>query len=493
MTLPSDSGWINIPSDLRPSRVPKARYSEFAGLQIKEMLDGTWSVKTKENYSKLAKPKIRLTLLARGSQFEPLGIERLHKLLPITDSTPPDQLEQFSEAKKRQASLRDEQEPLWSRFVGELVITQDKDLENKLRDFQSEGQNSDSLWLAEPDDLFSRRLTFMRMLFAQKYTREAVDAVDFAGFPAAQALMKYSSAGFTMFFSPMFLMDSPWVRGNSVMRPNATIIKIFEVPEPGRDIGWTDQLDSFKLDYAGRALLMESKKPNTNLETREVVLGWWTSSLSELLWVVTDPTRFTDNEGNYEPAVQLGVTLTIERMFVTAIEIMCHKTKDELLRKTLLFDLLDLLEGQGFGDYKKNLSYEKQYKLWSELKISLPTQVVEVFSPVIEDAFNALLDLDSGFWSSVNRTTGNQLLIQRKDGTGRDSISIDRARGEYLRILRNSTHGFRGLANDQRTRSYLANHTGEVHPNLADLAWWYLIRILADPSEVAPIRTPGKP
>ena len=486
MTSSSDRDWICVPTDLRPPSVPKEWFAAFPGLQIKEKPDGSWFIKTKEKYTNSAKPGIKLTLLARGSHFEPAGLLRLHQLIPITDSTPREQLESFAEARQRQASLRAEEEPFWSRFVGDLQLSLDVDLENKLREFQSEGQGSDSLWIAEVDVLLSRRLAFMRMLFAQKHTRDAVEAVDFVGFPAARALMVHSIAGFTMYFSPLLLLDSPWVSGLNVARPSATLIRLLASPVPGRPRGWTDQLDSFKPSYAGSTIWPESTVPTTSLETRETVLRWWTTRLSELLWMVTDPTRYTDKSGNYDPSVHLGVTLTVERIFVTAVEIMCQKTKDELLRKILLFDFLDLLEGHGMGNYEKNLSYQRQHALWSSLKQSLPEEVVVAFSPVIDGAFEALLHLEKGFWSTANRTSDNKLLISRRNGTGQDAISLDRAKGEYLRILRNSTHGFKDLADDPRRLSYLANHTAELHNNLADLVWWYLIRILATPSEIFP-------
>lgn len=487
MTPISGNGWICVPADLRPPSVSKEQFAEFPGLQIKEKSDGSWMIKTIEEYANLPKPGFKIKLVARGSQFESTGLDRLNQLLPITNSTPRDQLEQFAEARRRQATFRVDEEPLWSRFAGDLQISLDEDLESKLRGLQSEGQDSDSLWLVEADTLLSRRLAFMRMLFAQKHTRDAVDAVDFVGFPAARALMVHTAAGFTMYFSPLLLLDAPFVNGFSVARPNATIIRLLTVSEPGRQRGWTDQLDSFKPSYASSRVWLETIVPNTTLETREVMLRWWAGRLSELLWVITDPTRHTDGSGNYDPSVHLGVTLTVERLFVTSIEIMCHKTKDELLRKLLLFDFLDLLEGHGMGTYEKNLSYKKQYALWSTLKESLPEEIAVAFSPVIEGAFEALLHLETGFWSSANRTSKNEILINRRDGTGTDAISLDRARGEYLRILRNSTHGFKDLASDPRNLSYLANHTAELHENLADLVWWYLIRLLSTPSEVSPL------
>ncbi|MBI3429049.1 MAG: hypothetical protein HY050_03120, partial [Actinobacteria bacterium] len=310
-------------------------------------------------------------------------------------------------------------------------------------------------------------------------------ANDFAGFPAARALMANLASGFTMYFSPLLLLDSPWVGGALAARPNATIIQLLTEPQPGRPRAWTDQLDSFKPPYAGSAIWSGLATPIENLETREQILRWWASRISELLWIVSDPTRHVDRNGVYEPSIQFGVALTLERIFVTAVEVMCLKTKDEFIRKILLFDFLDLLQGLGMGNYERNLSHTTQHELWVLLKQTLPENVSRTFSPIIDGAFDALLQLDSGFWSAASRTPNNELLIRRKTGIGQDPISLDRARAQYVRVLRNSTHGFSDLANNPRNLSYLANHTAELDNKLPDLVWWYLIRILSNPMEIS--------
>ncbi|HUW78260.1 MAG TPA: hypothetical protein VMV52_05870 [Candidatus Nanopelagicaceae bacterium] len=452
------------------------------------MPDGSWKIKTQEDYQRRQsmRPGVRLSLIAKGPHFESLGLRRLGTLTPITWAISKEQLAWFDDQRTQQAMARTDEQPLWFRFVGELQICLDADLEGKLREFQSLGQDTDSLWLVEVDALLSQRLAFMRALFAQRYANEAVKIEDFAGFPTASDLMQNSSGSFAVYFSPILLLNSPWVGGFSAMRPYANVVRLLKVPEIGRSKVWTDLLDTFQPNYAGSARAPVHGVPAENLGTREHLLEWWVAKVSELLWVLSDPTRHLDGEGSYDPSSHLGATLTVEKIFVTAAEIMRLKSKDEVLRKILLFDLLDLLEGGGMGTYESNLSYGEQHEKWASLKATLPEPVARAVAPVVEGAFKALMHVEDGFWSGSRRTSDGLLLISTKDGTRREGIAIDRARGEYVRVLRNSHHGFGKIAKNPRGLSYLASHTGALDNSLPDLIWWYLIRLLADPSVVAP-------
>jgi hypothetical protein len=213
-------------------------------------------------------------------------------------------------------------------------------------------------------------------------------------------------------------------------------------------------------------------------------LRWWTEQLSQLLWLVTNPTRFVDETGTYSPSEHLGTVLTVERIFVTAVEIMRLRTKDEVLRKILLFQLLDLLEGHGMGNFVGNLHHDKQRALWLAMKPGLPEPVICAIEPVIDGAFQALSSIEEGFWRPSGRTAEGYLLINKKEGAGQEAIEINRARGEYIKVLRNSHHGFKDIANNPRNLSYLASHTGSLDDRLADLAWWYLIRIMNNPESL---------
>lgn len=488
MTAIVSDGWVRIPVDLQQTAIPRERFEEFPNLKVRENGDGSWSIKTVESYGNLAKPGIRLSLLARGSSFSSPGLERLNHLTPIAQSTPRETLEEMSSLRDRQAALREDPEPLWSRFRGELTLAHDADLREKLKVFQTEGEVTDSLWLAEVDPILSRRFAFMRALFAVRYSEDALRPADFGGFPAARELMMNSSSSFPLFFEPFLLLNTPWVGGYMATRPNAMIIRVLTNTEPGRSVSWTDQLDSFVPLYVGSAEPFGEGVRGEDFETREVFLKWWISKVSKLLWIISDMTNFVDNSGNYDPAQHFGATLTLERIFVTAIEIFRLKTKDEVLRKILLFDLLDLLDGNGLGDYRTNLSYDTQRSAWLELKANLDEPIARTLSPVIENGFEALVTLGNNFWTTTNRGRDGSLIIDREDGNGSDAIKLDHARADYLRILRNSHHGFRRISGKIRDLSFLASHTGALDNKLADLVWWYLIRLLSKPEVLLPAR-----
>lgn len=486
MTQDASGGWIRIPADLRPNAIPKARFEEFPNLQVRENGDGSWSIKTVESYRNLLKPGIRLTLIARGLQFNRAGTERLNHLTPLAQSTPRETLDAMAFLRQRQADLREDPEPMWSRFAGEVTLAVDSELESKLNELQSVGDATDSLWLAEVDPVLSRRFAFMRALFAQKYTKDALNPIDFGGFPAARELMMNSSSSFPVFFLPFLLLNAPWVGGYMAMRPNAAIIRLLTNTVAGRTASWTDQLDSFVPLYAGSAQPFGLGIRGEDLGTRESLLKWWTIQISKLLWIISDMTNFVNESNDYDPAQHFGATLSLERIFVTAVEIFRLKTKDEVLRKILLFDLLDLLDGNGLGNYVQNLSYDTQHDAWLLLKANLDEPIARSLSLIIENGFEALKNLGDDFWTTTNRGVDGSLAIERKDGHGVDTISLDRARGDFLRILRNSHHGFKKIAGKDRDLSFLASHTGALDNKLADLAWWFMIRLLSDPDVLLP-------
>ncbi|HUW77501.1 MAG TPA: hypothetical protein VMV52_01975 [Candidatus Nanopelagicaceae bacterium] len=482
----SDGSWVRLPPDYRPSTIPKSRFEEFAQLKVRQGSGDVWLFKTVEEYLNAAKPGIRLSLIARGTDFDAHGLQRLTHLIPITDTTSPERLQGLAEFRRQQVAMSLEDEPLWNRFVGELQIALDSELENSLRDLQSHGDAQDSLWLAECDPVLMRRLGVMRTLFAQRFTADAIRAENFGGFGAARYLMLNSTAMFTLYLQPPLLLDSPWVGGYAVSRLNATFIRALHRMEPGRVGVWTDPLDSFKPGYAGGSGFISPIQNRQDLATREEFLRWWTRHVSELLWLVTNPTRFVDATGTYSPNEHLGTVLTVERIFVTAVEIMRLRTRDEVLRKILLFQLLDLLEGHGMGNFVDNLHHDKQRALWSAMKPGLPEPVTRAIEPVIDGAFQALKSIEEEFWRPSARTAEGHLLIDKKEGVGQEAIEINRARGEYIKVFRNSHHGFKDIANNPRNLSYLASHTGSLDDRLADLAWWYLIRLLNNPESLFP-------
>lgn len=482
MTEPAPDGWVRLPPDLLVPTLKSEFLASFADLRVRVEPNGSWLIRTSEADRRASPPSITLTLLARGTEFEASGLKRLSALPPITQSTPAEELRAMRDARRSQVKRRGEPEPLWVRFAGEVQVADDPDLVPILRSVQEEGSPGDSLWLASAEPVLSHRLAMMRALFAQAHTHEVIQQEPFEGFPAAKALMANSTAGFSLFFQPPLLYGSPWLIGGAAMRLHSTVLRLLTTPELGKQMAWSDQLDSFHLGmYSGRAWPQPPREPMESMPDREALLVWWAARISRLVHRLGDLALFRDEVGGYDAAGHLGTVLTVERLFVSAVEIMRLRTKDDFLRKVLIFDVLDLLDGQGLGNHEKNLDHTKEVQRWFDLRAALPLPVVRCLSPVVDGAFEALHAVADGFWLPSRRTADSRLLIDKKAGPGQEAIGIDRARGEYLRILRNSHHGFRNIVKNPRDLAYLASHDGGLDDRLPDLVWWYLVRLLANP------------
>jgi hypothetical protein len=479
-------GWVALPLGDRPSFIPKSRFETFPELKVLGSSDGDWSIKNMEEYSHTQKPRVEIFLLAEGKTITRNGIAQLSRLSPLEEVTSSQELERFAELLERNLRLMEGPEPIWSAFVRKLRLCLDSQLESTVLGIVAEANDRDLFWLAICSPTLGARLATMRALFAHKYTNEAITATDFSGFEAANALMLNSIGSFTLYFHPFFLINAPKVGGYATNRVNVTFIYQPETEIQDQPNTWTDALEIFKPHYAGSGTLSARTSSNFDIDSRNICLNWWTTRISDVLWRISSLNRFADKSNTYSASKHLGAVLTLERIFITAVEIMRLKSKDDVIRKNLLFELLDLLEGNGMGTYEVNLSVKRQKDIWETIKSELPTELVNMITSHISGAFEALEALDADFWIPAARTKGGNIWIEKKSGLGKEEIAIDRARGEYLRVLRNSHHGFSVIAHNPRSLSYLANHRGSLDDRLPDLALWYLIRILHNPKWLVP-------
>jgi hypothetical protein len=82
------------------------------------------------------------------------------------------------------------------------------------------------------------------------------------------------------------------------------------------------------------------------------------------------------------------------------------------------------------------------------------------------------------------RTAGLQV---RNQGGQVQAIALPVAVARYLRVVRNATHAFHQTVRQRPDQiSLLAAHTGELPPDLSDLAFLHFVRVLADPTQLLP-------
>jgi hypothetical protein len=480
LTTTAPDGWVRFEPDLLSTGLNIDLLKDVAHFEAEPQSDGSLLVATRERAIGSAAPGLQVTLLARGSAFEPSGLEALAGATPITASTDAGELAALREVRRSWLADVSEAEPLWARFTGEVQLAEDEALADLLVSVQEAGNESDSLWLVSSDPVLSFRFALMRGLLAARHTSEAWTVAS-AGFPAARFMMTNSTSTFPLYLLPSIIFRAPYVTGWAAMRPYATLVRLQSDSEPGRPVTWGSPLDSYSGGMYRRAGMPPSPWPTSeSLADREFFLNWWTDRISRLLRLAGDPACFVDDAGNYSPNKHFGAILTLERLMVTAVEIIRLRRHGEFLRTLLLFDFLDLLEGHGMGTYEQNLHLTKQAALWNDLVPSLPNEVKRCVRPLVDGGFEALLKVDDGLWAS-SRRRGAFVVVDKKSGAGSEDIGIDRARGEYLRILRDAHHGYRKIVNNPRDLSYLTMFDASLSERLPDLVWWYLMRLLEDP------------
>jgi hypothetical protein len=104
-----------------------------------------------------------------------------------------------------------------------------------------------------------------------------------------------------------------------------------------------------------------------------------------------------------------------------------------------------------------------------------------VLQPRARQAVAALRQLQDGFFAPSRLQDGG-LLVPRRDGT-ESIMSLEKAASAYLRVLRNGGHAFGGRS-QPADGVLLTVHDGDIPVDLPDLAYLYLLHVLAHPHDL---------
>lgn len=69
MPASGEPNWVRLSKDMRLPNMTKQTLETFGGFQVKEMRDGSCMIKKQEDYLRSRKPRIDLSLLARGQSL----------------------------------------------------------------------------------------------------------------------------------------------------------------------------------------------------------------------------------------------------------------------------------------------------------------------------------------------------------------------------------------------------------------------------------------
>jgi hypothetical protein len=190
---------------------------------------------------------------------------------------------------------------------------------------------------------------------------------------------------------------------------------------------------------------------------------------------------YSDANGIYVPSKHLHAQLSIEQVFRRTASIQ-RAYRDTDARRVLLFTILDTLErltGRSLTTMR-TLSFAQ--KTLAELRAKhMSDEVASVLLPAAERGVQALRELQAGFF--VQRQSGASD-IEILDATGSvERLTLEAATAEYVRVLRNATHGHGSnqVDNQPRTNTLLACHDGQLPHDLALLGYLYLLDLMTRP------------
>ncbi|TVZ05068.1 hypothetical protein EAS64_10640 [Trebonia kvetii] len=221
-------------------------------------------------------------------------------------------------------------------------------------------------------------------------------------------------------------------------------------------------------------------RPEVCAADMDAALTWWAGALDRLFTEVTDPAGYAKADGTYSAKDNFEALLSIEQAFRNVQSLSAH-VRDSHVRRLLLFDTLDMLEGLRRPRFQRMCELSYAERALREMTGLMSEAAGRVLLPRATQAVAALRQLQDGFFA-LSRLQNGGLLVPNKNGTER-VMSLEMAVSAYLRVLRNGGHAYGGRP-QPADGVLLAAHDGDIPAGLADLAYLYLLQLLARPQDL---------
>lgn len=220
------------------------------------------------------------------------------------------------------------------------------------------------------------------------------------------------------------------------------------------------------------------------------MLRWWLERLNVLYSHISDPTRWTDQDGYFDASAQSAWMVTLERMLGDTITLLAEPQATELDRVQMAFDLLDKAESLlGYGEGESGRGFRQLVRRGSCLKVMreafgrMPALVGPRLLAETERLFDGLYEQVRANTLS-NRLTDRGARIAKAEPDQLHSIDNDTLVADVLRAVRNSSHGLLETLRRRRERFLLAANTGGVPAEFSALAPLLALGLLAEAEAV---------
>jgi hypothetical protein len=278
------------------------------------------------------------------------------------------------------------------------------------------------------------------------------------------------------YLTPLLGALSPYVWAFPATRLSGTVIYTLGTAISGAA---GEALEPLQL-LPTRAALEPIPPPTLSPNASSAAITWWVRRLDKALSVISDPALFSDSNGHYVPSHHQHAMLSLDQVFRRTGSIQ-RSYGDGDARRVLLFTVLDTLERLTDRRLVDLCTHSFALRTLKEVRMDMNAEAQEVLLPAAERAVRALEQVQDGFY--LHRQTGaTSIDFSLADGTS-ERYTPEQAAAEYIRVLRNATHGHGSNREDAvpRTDALLAHHDGTIHHDLPLLGYLYLLELLTRP------------
>ncbi|TQJ52235.1 hypothetical protein FBY26_3985 [Phycicoccus sp. SLBN-51] len=284
---------------------------------------------------------------------------------------------------------------------------------------------------------------------------------------------------FDAYLSPLLAAGTPGIWGVNVVRSFGSLIFSLGAFVSGTDGEASELLQLVTTPGATKT----TQFPRLSAMAADGAIQWWTERLNLLFGVLSDLSTFTDADGNYRPAKHLEAMLTVEQIFRRSTSMLVAH-RDTNARRTLLFTILDSLEGVRGTDLLTMFTLSHATKVLAEVEALMPAPAAEILLPAARRGVSALQEMQQGFFIRHQLRTATVDL--HLGGGTTQPLSVEAATARYLKVLRDATHGHGSNRESSRalTAALLSHHDGEIPHDLGLLGYLYLLDVLAHPERL---------
>jgi len=260
-------------------------------------------------------------------------------------------------------------------------------------------------YVAEVDPALSFRYAATRVLLQvhddpSLILRRPTQRRDELIFNSGRWLFSDTAIGLGAYLSPLFLSLSPWVWAISAPRAGGVVIYTLGGAVVGRRGEASELLQLFL--PGGRAAA--GPEPQVCASDIDAALRWWIAALDRMFTEITDPARYSADDGRYDERRNFDALLSVEQAFRNVQSLSAHD-RDNHARRVLMFDTMDTLAGIRAPDFDPMCELACARQALAEVEDALDPAAGRVLLPRACASIIALEQLQQGFFLPSRLTT----------------------------------------------------------------------------------------